>query len=233
MSFYKTLKPYYDELFPTNEKALDFLTAHFKEGDSILDVGAGTGNMAISLVQKGFHVTAMEPEESMAEQIRLKAQAQQHPIHVTTKSMQQLCTLDETYHGIYCIGNTLAHLHDLEEFRAFFQQTFQKLQRDGIFIFQIVNYEQEDFVFPLIEKAHFSFHRSYKREGNYMLFTIKLSTDEGIYTSTTPLFPATAAQLYPLLEECGFHSIEAYGNFARKKYDAEAPALIMVAKKSV
>lgn len=231
MSFYKTLTPYYNDIFPTNEKTLAFLVDHFKEGASILDVGAGTGNMAISLTQKGFHVTAMEPEENMAEQIRLKAQTQQLSIHVTTKTMQQLSTLDETYQGIYCIGNTLAHLHDLEEIRAFFQQTFEKLQPEGIFIFQIVNYEKKDFVFPLIEKERFLFERHYERDGKHIIFTTKLSTKDGVQTNTIPLYPATAAQLHPLLEACGFNSITAYGNFAMKKYNHDAPALIMVAKK--
>lgn len=75
MSFYKTLTPYYDDIFPTNEKTLAFLASHFKEGATVLDVGARTGNMAVSLAQQGFHVTAMEPEQGMAEQIRLKAKS--------------------------------------------------------------------------------------------------------------------------------------------------------------
>lgn len=231
MSFYKTLTPYYDDIFPTNEKTLAFLVAHFKEGASVLDVGAGTGNMAVSLTQQGFHVTAIEPEKSMAEQIRLKAQSQQLPIIVTTNTMQQLGTLDNTYQGIYCIGNTLAHLHDMEEIRTFFQQTFEKLQPEGVFIFQIVNFDKKDFVFPVIEKEVFLFERQYERDGENMLFTTTLSTKEGAQTNTISLYPATAAQLHPLLEACGFESITEYGNFALKTYNHDAPALIMVAKK--
>ncbi len=231
MSFYKVLTPYYDDIFPTNEKTLAFLAGHFQDRAKLLDVGAGTGNMAISLAQQGFHLTAMEPEEGMAEQIRLKAQSQQLPITVTTNTMQQFGTLDETYQGIYCIGNTLAHLHDMEDIRAFFQQTFEKLQPEGVFIFQIVNFDKKDFFFPVIEKEGFLFERQYERDGEHMLFTTTLSTKEGAQTNTISLYPATAAQLRPLLEACGFESITAYGNFASKTYDCDAPALIMVAKK--
>ena len=231
MSFYKTLTPYYNDIFPTNEKTLAFLADHFKEGASILDVGAGTGNMAVSLAQQGFHVTAMEPEQGMAEQIRLKAQSQQLPIIVTTNTMQQLGTLDKTYQGIYCIGNTLVHLHDMEEIGTFFKQTFEKLQPEGVFIFQIVNYEKKDFVFPIIEKEGFTFERQYERDGEHVLFTTTLTTKEGAQTNTIPLYPATATQLRPLLEACGFESVNAYANFALKEYTQDAPALIMVAKK--
>ncbi|WP_071458980.1 class I SAM-dependent methyltransferase [Bacillus massilinigeriensis] len=231
MSFYKTLTPYYDDIFPANEKTLAFLADHFKVGASILDVGAGTGNMAVSLAKKGFRLTAMEPEKGMAEQVRLKAQAQQLPISVTTDTMQQLDTVDGTFQGIYCIGNTLVHLNDMEEMRTFFQQTFDKLETKGVFIFQIVNFDKKDFVFPVIEKEGFLFERQYKRDGEKILFTTTLSTKERAQTNTISLYPATEAQLRPLLEACGFESITAYGNFALKAYNNDAPALIMVAKK--
>ncbi|MGM9949951.1 MAG: class I SAM-dependent methyltransferase [Lysinibacillus sp.] len=231
MSFYKTLTPYYDDIFPANEKTVAFLASHFQEGVSVLDVGAGTGNMAIALAQQGFRVTAMEPEEGMAKQIQLKAQAQQLPITVTTNTMQQIGALEGTYQGIYCIGNTLVHLNDLEEIRTFFQQTFEKLQSEGTFIFQIVNYEKKDFAFPVMEKEGFTFERQYERDGDHILFTTTLSTKEGAQTNTIPLYPATFTQLCPLLEACGFETIEAYGNFVSKAYDSDAPALIMVAKK--
>lgn len=231
MSFYKTLTPYYDDIFPTNEKTRTFLAAHFKEGDTILDVGAGTGNTAIALAQIGFNVTALEPEESMAVQIHLKGQTHQLPIHVTTKTMQQLDQLNENYQGIYCIGNTLAHLQDLEEIRTFFQYAYEKLQPEGTFIFQIVNFEKKNFVFPIIETERFLFERHYERDGKHILFTTSLSTKDNVQTNTISLYPATAAELHPLLEACGFDTITAYGNFAMKKYQQDDPALIMVAKK--
>ena len=207
------------------------MAAHFKKGDTILDVGAGTGNMALSLTHLGFNVTALEPGESMAELIRSKTQTHQFPIHVTTKTMQQLNQLEENYQGIYCIGNTLAHLQDLEEIQAFFQQTYEKLQPGGIFIIQIVNFEKQNIVFPTIQTEHFLFKRQYEQNGSHILFTTTLTTKDDFQKNTIPLYPATVAQLSPLLEACGFDSITAYGNFAMKNYEQDDPALIIVAKK--
>src|SRR4051812_15932072 len=70
LTFYRSLTPFYDEIFPTNVKALNFLEATFKQGGLLLDVGAGTGNMALFLAKEGFNVIATEPEEAMAQQIR-------------------------------------------------------------------------------------------------------------------------------------------------------------------
>lgn len=46
MTFYQMLTPYYDEIFPANEKQINFIVSYLQKGSSILDVGAGTGNVA-------------------------------------------------------------------------------------------------------------------------------------------------------------------------------------------
>lgn len=235
MSFYKALTPYYDDIFPTNQRTLSFLTSHFKEGSSILDIGAGTGNMAISLSHQGFHVTAAEPEKMMAEQVMQKAKSCEYPFKVITNTMQQIGELEETYDGIYCIGNTLVHLNELEEFHTFFEQTFQKLCPEGVFIIQIVNFDKvlvkKDFTFPMIKKDIFTFERQYELDGEHILFSTTLSVNDKSQTNTIPLYPITSTQLLPLLEQCGFEVIDAYGNFENKAYSIDSPALIVVAKK--
>ncbi|WP_256242163.1 bifunctional 2-polyprenyl-6-hydroxyphenol methylase/3-demethylubiquinol 3-O-methyltransferase UbiG [Bacillus sp. V3B] len=237
MSFYKTLTPFYDSIFPANERAITFLASHFKKGGSLLDVGAGTGNMAIALSQQGFQVTATEPELGMVEQIRLKAQSCQNPVKIASKTMEQLNEGEETYDGIYCIGNTLAHLNNRGEIETFFQHAFQKLQEEGVFIFQIVNFERvltkQDFTFPIKKTDTFEFSRQYELEGDQILFTSTLTVDGEFQTNTIPLFPATKSELMPLLKQCGFKTIDVYGNFQSKAYSIDSPALIVVAKKGI
>lgn len=43
MTFYQVLSPYYNEIFPANEKQINFITSYLEKGHSVLDVGAGTG----------------------------------------------------------------------------------------------------------------------------------------------------------------------------------------------
>lgn len=232
MTFYQTLTPFYDEIFPANEKTVSFLENYFEKGASLLDVGAATGNMAIALAKKGYALTAMEPEVQMAKIMQQKAQNQHLDIKVTTKTMQQLSEINQTFKGIYCIGNTLVHLNNLEQIKCFFKDVYDKLQVGGVFIFQIVNYEKKDFFFPIIKKENFTFERKYDREKSHILFTTKITTTDQELTDTTRLFPATIEQLRPLLENDGFEIVGEYGNFIYQNYDSNAPALIMVAKKT-
>ena len=235
MTFYHPLTPYYDEIFPTNLKALHFLADTFQQGGTLLDVGAGTGNMALALLNKGFKVTATEPEEAMANQIRQKAKEHTNPLKVFTKTMQQLDEFVETFDGIYCIGNTLVHLHNLEEIDEFLHQSYKRLHHNGALIFQIVNFERvltkQDFTFPVIKKETFEFKRHYELVDEKIRFTTTLLTNDQSIANTTLLYPATLKQLLPLLERCGFRAIETYGNFEKSRYSVNSPACIVVARK--
>lgn len=227
--------PYYDEIFPENEKQLNFIASYLQEGDSVIDVGAATGNVANALVEKGMIVTAMEPEKKMADKISEKAITHKGRLFVNTLRMQQIDDVPGIFDGIYCIGNTLVHLDNVQEITDFIQRSFKKLKKNGKFIVQIVNYEkvlnQKNFIFPVIKKEHFSFKRDYVIERNKVLFTVTLNTSGEEFSNSIELYPITNKQLLPILIDCGFESVETYANFDKKIYSLDGPALVIVATK--
>lgn len=235
MSFYETLYPYYDRIFPLNKQAETFLEALFKEGQSILEVGAGTGNMAIALAEKGFIVTAVEPEEKMAHDIITKARSIDVPVKVHKYTMEQIEKLDGEFEGIYCVGNTLPHLQSLIEIEGFLEKCYKKLTDGGQLILQTVNFEKfyasPDFSFPVIEKEEFKFERKYEQQGEKVIFTTTLTTEKGVFTNSLPLFPVTSKVVVPLLEKIGYNKIEVLGNFKGESYSVGSPAFILVARK--
>ncbi|HDR4862372.1 MULTISPECIES: class I SAM-dependent methyltransferase [Bacillus] len=235
MTFYQKLMPYYDEIFPENEKQLNFIASYLQEGDSVIDVGAATGNVANALVEKGMIVTAMEPAKKMADKISEKAITHRGRLFVNTLRMQQIDDVPGIFDGIYCIGNTLVHLDNVQEISDFIQSSFKKLKKNGKFIVQIVNYEkvlnQKNFIFPVIKKEHFSFKRDYAIERNKVLFTVTLNTSGEEFSNSIELYPITKKQLLPILIDCGFESVETYANFDKKIYSLDGPALVIVATK--
>lgn len=235
MTFYKALAPYYNQLFPANDKQLHFITSYFPTGSEILDVGAGTGNVAYALAEAGYQVTAAEPEPMLRQAMMDKLDGAHLQLHIIDDSMQQLGLSSMMYDGIYCIGNTLVHLDNIQEVKQFLKDACKKLRHNGTLLIQIVNYEKvltlNNFTFPLIEKEQFTFERHYNLVDGKVMFTATLTAKDQAATNTIPLLPLTAQQLLPLLEQCGFHNIEQYADFKKQPYTAEAPAFIIAAHK--
>ncbi len=236
MAFYESLAPFYDEIFPVNETACSFLLSFFENAEVVLDVGAGTGNMAMALAQKGLKVVAAEPDEAMAEYIRQKALRSNVSIPVHIKSMQEINQIPDQVNGMYCIGNTLPHLNNQKELEYFIRKCYEKLDSGERFILQLVNYEKvlsavEDFSFPVIQKGGITFTRQYRLEKDKIIFTTHLTVNGDNFSNSIPLFPVTSSQLLPLLQEAGFKVEQVYGNFVCQDYSKHSPALIVVVKK--
>ncbi|WP_338471404.1 class I SAM-dependent methyltransferase [Niallia sp. XMNu-256] len=236
MSFYNDLTAYYDQIFPLNQTAFSFISQHLPEGSTILDIGAGTGNMAIALAEKGIKVTASEPEETMAQSIQDKASSRGIDLSVFTKSMEEIDEIQGSFDGILCLGNTLPHLSNTREIEIFLKKCYLKLGQNGVLIIQQVNYDRvltkHDFSFPVIEKEDFTFTRHYEKKDEHILFSTRLTVNEKTIENTMPLFPIISQQLISLLKVAGFGVVNVHGNFKGEAHSIDSPALVIVAKKS-
>src|SRR3954451_4911266 len=103
MSFYQSFASYYDRIFPLNQTTLSFVSNFFQPGECILDMGAGTGNLAIAVADNGIDVAASEPDGTMAESIRSNVHMKGSTLSVHTKAMDQIEEFHRKYDGIICI----------------------------------------------------------------------------------------------------------------------------------
>ena len=67
---YEKAAPFYD-IFD-NKQNIDFFYHYAKEHGKILDIGAGTGRIAIPIAKKGIKVYCVEPSPAMVAQFRMK-----------------------------------------------------------------------------------------------------------------------------------------------------------------
>lgn len=233
MAFYQSIVAYYDRIFPLNDVAFQFIKKHFEQGDNVLDIGAGTGNLAIALAGSGLHVTASEPDLAMMEKIKEKSSDLDVSVH--SKSMEQLTEFASTFDGIVCVGNTLPHLQSKESIEQFLSDCYAKLNEDGKLLLQLVNYDKvlstDDFSFPVIEKDDFTFTRKYEVTDRKVMFTSCLTAKGETVENTIPLTPITSTELTSLLEKAGFGQIELFGNFKGEPYSKQSGALVCVAGK--
>ena len=235
MSFYEKIVPYYDEIFPLNQKAYQLITKSFPAKSKILDLGAGTGSMAIQLAKEKFQVTAVEPDAKMVQSIQQKRSQLQVDCQIEAKSMQQLRTIIGSFDGLYCIGNTLAHAKNQTEIQDILAQVYEKLTTRGQFIAQVVNFDRVLATgtqpFSCIQKEEFTFERTYKIQGQSIAFTTTLTTTNGIAQQTTKLYPVTSSELVHALQHCGFSDVQIYGDYTEHLFSIQSPAIIVIARK--
>lgn len=66
----------YDDRVPVCEAVLDILKSLVQPGDTVLDVGAGTGRYALPLARVARRVTALDPSPAMLARLREKMRVQ-------------------------------------------------------------------------------------------------------------------------------------------------------------
>jgi glycine/sarcosine N-methyltransferase len=250
---YHALADYYDEVFPLNRGALDFVLSFLKgrAGDvHILDIGSAVGRFPLVLagVSSHFHVTAIEPDEKMvsiAKRRSMQAEGGDR-VRIIKASMEAVGDLfpAESFDVVLCLGNTLVHLQTPDEICRFISNVFLKLRRGGIFIIQVVNYSrilaQKITELPFIDMPNVSFARRYEFTGEgeecrvrfFTRLTVKGKDgdEDKVIDNETVLYPLEFDRIRSMMEEAGFEPIDAYGSYNLDPWNLSSPALILTGR---
>lgn len=222
--FYHTLANYYDIVFPKEEKKVQFLKKELGHCDKVLDIACGNG----MYTEIFANATGIDLDEKMIAYAKKKG----------TKMYQvgSMETIEERYDGMFCIGNSLVHLSSIEKIGEVLAHWWKQCEENGTLVIQIVNYDrvldEGVTMLPLIEQEGVQFYREYEVEGEFVYFKTRLKTKEGWFYHQVKLCALRYEVFMKLLRKAGFHSLQAYGNFAYAPFDKKhSPALIVVAKK--
>lgn len=236
MSFYESLSEYYDIIFPRGEAQSSFLEESFKKESKLLDLAAGTGVYTFYLNEKGYKIDAIELSSTMCNKFKAKLK---DPFQLTVFEMD-MRLLDEflvKYDGIYCIGNSIVHLGNLEEIELMIEKIYNKLETGGKIVLQIVNYDRifskKITELPTIEnlESEVVFERKYILKEDSVEFHGTLKTKEEISESTVILFALKKEMLQVAFEKIGFEKIEFFGSFDKKPWSIDSFATIVRATK--
>lgn len=130
---------YYGLLFGAREHDLGFYTGLADEvGGSVLELGVGTGRVALPLARAGHDVTGIDTSPEMLQE--LATGVSREPAEVQRRIRWRLgdsraLDLKVRYDLVICPFNGIAHLHALDDFTAFFASVRTHLAPGGTFAF--------------------------------------------------------------------------------------------------
>lgn len=112
-----------------------YLQKEAKAG-SLLDIGCGTGELAVRFARAGFHVTGIDLSEDMLAIAREKAEANRVTIPLFKQDMRELDSVG-TFETAVIFCDSLNYLETEEDVKQTFQSVFSYLKDDGLFLFDV------------------------------------------------------------------------------------------------
>ncbi len=243
MSFYKSIAPYYDYIFPPSPLQVEFIEkicGNLKDR-RILEVGGGTGNLAMLLWERGAQTVGIDLDEEMIAYARKKAGRREN-INFFGMDMLQISEKwkTNTFDVVVSYGNTIVHLDNLSQVRSFFAMAKEVIKPGGHLIVQIINYDrildQRITELPTIENEEIKFQRFYdfykSKEKIDFRTHLKVKKSGEEIQNVVSLYPVRKRQIYALLAECGYEDIRFYGSFSGQSFSEDSIPLIFSALKS-
>jgi glycine/sarcosine N-methyltransferase len=241
MDFYQMIGHYYDDLFPPSQAQISFLLKQLEKPSKILDLGCATGGYAIALAEQGHEVTAIDLDEAMIEILAHKIKDKPYKLDSQVADIRAVASMSETYDLIYCIGNTIVHLDNLDEVDSFLSACYARLNSGGKLVIQSVNYDRilknQVQSLPEIVREYpaLSFFRRYHHEEGHIRFVGALTVGESgqkkTWTAETQLLPILKNDLEQSFIKIGFEQIDFYGDFTKVPFSIESPALVTLTVK--
>ncbi len=181
---------------------------------SILDLCCGTGQLAQTLIARGYRVTGLDGSEEMLRFARENAPAGEFIVD-DARSFK----LPNIYHAVVSTFDSLNHIMTLEELTSVFRNVYAALREGGLFLFDL-NMEEgfkicwDDF-FDIVEDDLVCIVRtSYRPEERIAQFnTTIFYLQEGWQRSDLMLVQKcySETEVQSALEVAGFIEIHAYG----------------------
>ncbi|WP_306356649.1 MULTISPECIES: class I SAM-dependent methyltransferase [unclassified Nocardia] len=125
----------YDDWHASNpaHDAAEFLIKHLPESGRILELGGGTGRVAVEVARRGYPVEGLDISEAMLAQ--LVAKAADLPLTASLGDMADI-PVPGPFDLIYCTSSSFFHLADQQRQVACFRSISEHLAPHGRFILE-------------------------------------------------------------------------------------------------
>ena len=223
MSFYNSISTYYDYIFPAYETQIKFLEENLGQPPKqILDIACGTGSYALALSKLGYSMTALDADKGMIESASEKAELEALQLALIECYMEDIKeSIQGTFDGAYCIGNSLVHLTTKEQISHFLKDLYDILNDGARVVIQIINYDRiiknQVIELPPItnDEIELKFLRNYhiSEDQKQVAFNTSLHVKDKVEEHTTMLLPLFKEELEEIIQGAGFKIVKCCGDF--------------------
>lgn len=123
----------YDDWFSSYDPALINTLAAYADGGAALELGIGTGRVAIPLKEKGIEVEGIDTSEAMVERMHAKPAGKQIPVMIASFAN---FSIEKKFKLVYLVFSTLFGLLTQDEQVECFQSVARHLTPDGVFVIE-------------------------------------------------------------------------------------------------
>jgi len=233
---YENFAYYYDSLMDPSfyDDYEKFIVEHC-DFENVLELGCGTGEIAIRMSKRDKEVYATDLSDDMLEVARLKAMSENVDLMLKKVDMSDF-SVNQGLDLILCLCDSINYLLDIDDVLRTFQNVYSSLKNQGTFIFDIDSLYKTDVILKdYLEEEYdddFSFYwKTDFIESGYIHHYVKIEDKENNENVEENHYQKTYHHdIYMnLLHDAGFQNIEIYSDF--KEFNEECERIIFVCKK--
>jgi SAM-dependent methyltransferase len=202
----------------------------------VLDLCCGPGRHALELCRRGYAVTGVDRTKAYLAEAMQRAEEEKLKVELVEDDMRRFCRTD-AFDVVINMYTAFGYFEDESENRQVLGNVYQSLRQGGRLLIETAGkevlarifrprdwHEEEDGTIFLEE-------RKAVRNWSWLEVRWRMYKDGAWRERTIGHRTYSAVELTDLLLECGFTTVECYGDLAGAPYDHQAKRLVAVARK--
>lgn len=227
----------YDAFYPAGESDEFYLRLACQRASPVIDIGCGTGHLAIRLVELGLQAVGVDPSLKMLARARQRAGGDRVTwMHATAASF----STPTHFTTAIMTGNAFQTILTDDDILASLANIGQHLAPDGVFAFETRNplvRAWENWLpaasferMHVLELGDVSLYNDVAADGELVTYETHISFANGDQIVTTDTLRFTGhEQLMDLLRQAGFQSVTLLGDWDGQPFTENSDEIVVIA----